>query len=304
MAHQVEVSGWRPISVGPPSPGVVEEASGRRRRGNGRPLGSVLSFRTEGHGLLTTRLTKTEDEDAWVYEPLLVAKRTDFGVCPICGGEENLSDEHVPPGRLGGSVLTQTCKTCNNYFGSMEDALLKRAEERYTLAVRGPGFRGERRVADVILRLDENRHIMLSTWNGDWPEWTGPMFTDPGYEIQLERPCQCLSYAAILKNAYLAACALNPAIVEQPERWPVAQLVRRQLSNWRNRGSGAHRTLDPPLRRLHVRYDAPMAQAPGVTLCTATHRESGEQNHVIRMGWQLVVAWPVDAARLIEVQDH
>jgi hypothetical protein len=252
---------------------------------------------TEGTGKGAWSLTGTEDSDDWHYDPQFECPRVDFPTCPICGADGSLTDEHVPPDLLGGAVLTRTCPECNNRFGTYEDALLKHAEQRYTMALRSPGLRGERRISDVILRRDSDGRLLLSTWNGFWPSWTDPMFTEEGWEFQLERPCPCRAYASVLKSAYLAACTLAPEAVAVPGDWPVAELVRRQLVAWRD-AHDEHLVLSPWFNRLHVRYHAPRLERPAVLLCQATHRETGERRQVLRLGWQLVIDWPIDAARL------
>ena len=299
--HEV-LSGWRPFTVVTSGSGLVVEAVGRRRQGKGLPLVSILATQSEDLGAVSWHLTETSSSDRWTYDPVAIATRADFTVCPICLSDGELTDEHVPPGPLGGSVLTRTCRACNSTFGSYEDALLRRAEQRYTMAVRGPSVRGERKVGDVILRRDDAGRLMMTTWNGCWPDWFDEVLASDGHEFQLERPCECRAYAAVLKNAYLAACAMAPEVVTYPSSWPIADLVRQQLLAWRDAGD-KHLTLAPRFNRLHVRYDAPRVEKPAVTLCQATHRETGERRQVIRLGWQLVVDWPIDAARVITTQD-
>jgi hypothetical protein len=75
-------------------------------------------------------------------------------------------------------------------------------------------------------------------------------------------------------------------------------LVRAQLVAWRT-PTDQHLLIDPMLKRLSVRYNAPQRTTTKVALCEATHRSTGELRHVIRLGWQLAIDWPVDAARLV-----
>lgn len=302
MAHSPEVTDWIVFrDVSHRGDGVIVEADGRGRRSNGRPLANVLTFSDERNGTLATRLTAESDVDPWRYESLMEASPFHFAECPICGQAGPLTAEHVPPARLGGSVLTATCGPCNNIFGSYEEALLQRAEQRYTMAIRGPGIDGVRRISDVILRMTENHERVLTTWNGFWPDWADPLFNGGGHEVRFERRCSCLAYGALVKNGYLAACVLAPSIVTEPEAWPVAQLVRQQLVAWRGPHEGCL-ALDSRLKRLHVRYDAPIPESPTVALCEATHRASGERRHVLRLGWQIVIDWPADAARMIKIE--
>lgn len=255
-------------------------------------------MRTEGDGEVSWRLTGSVQTDRWTYEPLAECTRVDFPVCPICRSADGLTDEHVPPEIVGGSVLTRTCGKCNNKYGTYEDALAKRTEHRYTMALRGPGLLGTRRLSDVIVRFDGTGGQLISPWNGSWPEWAEPAFAEGGWEFQLERPCSCRAYASVLKSAYLAACTLAPDVVTEPGSWPVAELVRQQLVRWRD-GRSDHLTMDSRFNHLHVRYNAPRLDAPAVLLCRATDRDTGEQRQVFRLGWQLVVDWPIDATRLL-----
>lgn len=297
MSHGVRVSGWIPMSLGEGGSAIVVGADGRSLRKNGRPLVNLLEVREEDAEITRWRRAHDESSDGWAYEPIVIAERTDFPNCPICGSGENLTAEHVPPERLGGRVLTVTCRECNNAFGSKyEDDLLKTAEDRFTLAVRGAGLRGERRIADVVLRSDGAGRLLLSTWNGAWPAWFDPAFAGVGHEFQLEAPCRCRAYVAMVKNAYLAACVLAPDAVTS-SRWPVAERLRQQVLMWRN-SSEQHLVMSARFNRLHVRYDAPVLDEPSVSLCLATNRTTGDRREVLRMGWQLVIDWPIDAARV------
>jgi hypothetical protein len=95
---------------------------------------------------------------------------------------------------------------------------------------------------------------------------------------------------------------MAPEAVTHPGQWPVAGRLREQLLKWRD-ARDEHLALAPQFNRLHVRYNAPRVEKPAVTLCKATHRETGEHRQVIRLGWQMVVDWPIDAARVITTQD-
>lgn len=114
------------------------------------------------------------------------------------------------------------------------------------------------------------------------------------HEIRFEAPCHCGAHAAALKSAYLAACALAPVIVTEPERWPLADEVRCCLWGWRD--AVGHLAQPSLFKSLHVRYTAPPADTLAGVPCEATHRDSGERRQVLRLGWQLVTDWPVDAA--------
>lgn len=295
MPHAGPVSGWVPVRLGTSEDGTVVRADGRHRRKNGLPLGSLLALRT-GDEVATWTLGAQTD-DPWEYESILTIPPRHFGTCAICGADDALTKEHVPPERLGGKVHTTTCERCNHVFGTFEDALLRRAEDRYTLAVRGPTIRGERRVGDVIVRQDASGNRMLTTWNGDWPPWIEGVFQGGGHEFQLEGVCHCKAYASMLKSAYLAACTLIPDAATDGEGWPVARLVRNQLIRWRD-APARHLAISVAFQHLHERYDAPLVTDPAVTLCRATNRVNGDRRIVLRMGWRLVIDWPIDAVRL------
>lgn len=295
MPHAGPVSGWISARLGAPESGTVVHVEGRSLRKNGLPLVSSLSLRT-GEDVATWTLGPQGD-DPWVYEPILTIPRRDFDACPICGVGSVLSKEHVPPERLGGKAHTTTCERCNHVFGTFEDALLRRAEERYTLAVRGPAIRGEQRVSDVVIRQDARRNWMLTKWNGDWPSWIEEIFRGESHEFQLEAPCHCKAYASMLKSAYLAACTFIPDAASDGKAWPVARMVRNQLLRWRD-APAKHLTISRTFNHLHERYDAPRVTDPAVTLCRATNSVTGDVRTVIRMGWRLVIDWPIDAVRL------
>lgn len=284
--------------AGGPHSGTIVGAEGRQLTRKGLPLAHSTVMSSVDHPRLDFRLPGTHGEDPWSYLPVAQIGRLDFDTCPICLSSENLTNEHVPPEKLGGGVLTRTCQPCNNIFGVLEDGLLARVEGRATMHLRSAVLPdGERRVKNVIVRQAENGTLMLSTWNGWWPPHVGDVLERLGdFSYRFEIPCDCVAYAAIIKSAYLAACVALGRI-PAPETEPVASALRAQLLRWRD-STDPHLKMAPYFNRLHVRYNAPIREDSAVTLCEATHVETGVKHEVLRLGSQLVIDWPIDAAQI------
>lgn len=129
-----------------------------------------------------------------------------FPACPICLARDPDSDEHLPPGALGGTVMTSTCTPCNTGFGTAEEELRRylelevrvRAESTSAGPVRG------HRSATVALRSTPGRPAGAFVKTAA-PEFHELIASGPS-QLRVEALDMNLVCAAALKQAYLAAC--------------------------------------------------------------------------------------------------
>ncbi|HYA18326.1 MAG TPA: HNH endonuclease [Bryobacteraceae bacterium] len=88
----------------------------------------------------------------------------DVVVCPLClqrfsksalaGDPPALSEEHIVPKALGGTLITLTCRTCNNRQGSdLDGHFVRMIRSRDAVAGFGPELKGHVRVGDVSLPM-------------------------------------------------------------------------------------------------------------------------------------------------------
>ncbi len=298
--HKGVVGPWQSIRLELAGKGRVVSSEGRSIRQNGPPLMSLLEVE------LGQKRTVWRQRDRLVLPQNLrmvrfEVSRQEFDFCPICLSESDLTVEHVPSQRLGGRPLVPTCKECNNKFGSkFENDLLRLSEERFALRFRGPGFKGERVVKDVVIRESDQGETMMTPWNGSWPDFIQILFDGgSGYEYRIEHSCECRGYVALLKNGYLAACAAAPQSVQKTKRWPVTELVRLQLLKWRD-SDDDHMTMHPGFRKLKYGYnsDALVIEDPGIHGFLAVDRSTNSADVVLKMGWKLWIQWPLDAVSI------
>ncbi|MDZ5447547.1 HNH endonuclease [Micromonospora sp. 4G57] len=144
--------------------------------------------------------------------------------CPICG-EPATSDEHVPPQRLGGQIMTRTCHPCNNRLGSHVEPDLV---DWYDDAIPRPGFRSEavqgRRRADHLLfrSTAAGEFGLIIDGRGD-PEITAALASGI-VNLDVRPPNRNRYMLALLKSAYLAASLKVDILHDQG-----AEQVRRDL---------------------------------------------------------------------------
>lgn len=277
-----------------PTSGSVTAVEGRTLKGRGKPLASRLDLQPNGGSSAPRKITiPTNRRSPWTHQSVIGIGRRDFDRCPICLSTGPLTDEHVPPERLGGSILTTTCARCNNRYGELEDSLMKISEVRFTAQVTSPGFEGSRRVENLTVRHDEMGNPHYSTWNGSWPGWFDRVVASGQFVMDIYQPCRCRAYASLLKSAFLAACIVAPDSVEHPESWPLANLVRRQLMLWRDSRQD-HLELLTALPVLNHDYGASFPDGPEVAITSARHHTTGETRQFVKMGWRLLMDWPID----------
>lgn len=218
----------------------------------------------------------------------VVVQPLDFPYCPICFSGDDLTDEHVPMEALGGTVVTKTCKSCNNTLGSVAEEELRRvfhaevtvrAEAPGSTTVRGP------RTASAYLRRAPGRDpvFFIERAHQEFAE----VLSAPGPVIMSYRlRDRFLAEAALLKYSYLAACLW----LEVCPRSRSADAVRAVLIAVRDEEPAKAMALMDHVERVwpFVRIENGDTIAPMALLePTASH-----PNWMFVLGGALAVRWP------------
>lgn len=299
MGHQQVKGPWTEVRTTPLGTGRIMEVEGRSPRKNGLPMLSRLVIENNAGNPLDLSLVRESDQQEVSSRLLIPASWADFDFCPICLSSDELTSEHIPSGKLGGTILTRTCKTCNNRFGSLEEALLRATEQVVTLHARSSTLRGERKVGEMAVRQDSSGALVLMQTAQGFPDWYEEICANGVvHEIQLRRPCQCVAYVALLKNAFLMACVIAPDLLATPGL-PAVELVRKQLINWRD-SPREHYSMDSRLRKLKHSFSAPILDEPISGLYLVKDLVAGTEEVMLRMGPSLIIAWPVDAVQIVQ----
>ena len=100
---------------------VIREVAGRKSGGERglAPLHSVVAEGVDGKEFAFGRVRR--GEQVTVHQ-LHHAGKFIFDRCPICLDPKPVSKEHVPPSKVGGSWLTNTCLDCNSDLGSLSNS--------------------------------------------------------------------------------------------------------------------------------------------------------------------------------------
>jgi len=164
--------------------------------------------------------------------PIAPIRRQDFEHCPICG-DPATSEEHVPPARLGGKVLTITCLACNNRLGSNVEAdLVDWFEGAVTLpSFRSAGVRGRRREKRILFRSTPDGEFVLVFGGRANPDVTA-MLESGEIDLDALLPDWNRCSLALLKHAYLAACLTYGAL-----KGEAVDEIRRDLIAARDAGN-------------------------------------------------------------------
>ena len=209
-----------------------------------------------------------------------------FDACPICGDPTATEDEHVPPGSIGGKVMTWTCKRCNNNFGSkVEVDLLDWHEGAVTTWFASETVRGKRKTGRLLVRrTDNDEFVLLPAGKSD--EIYAEILAAGDVEMQYDTPEHKRWSIALLKCVYLALCIKFDVI-----QGPWADQVRADLLAARDAPSRADVPASEIARRLHVLRGfgpEPMTSAPVVT--AIMHGPEGPLEGVLLAG-RLFVSW-------------
>ena len=216
-----------------------------------------------------------------------------FGLCPICGAEEDLTREHVPQRDLGGTVMTYTCRPCNNGLGSRVEDELKHWFDDAIFDVRfsGGDVPGIRRAPRLLLRQSPIGELAMLEDKGKRDPSVGAMLASGSAQIQYRTPNPRVWRVAALKHAYLAACL---ALGEIPDTEHAAAL-RGILAMTR----AAKRGQLPPENNLAktIRVAQSNQPAHGPTVLLVALVDAGHEivDYGLSFAGTLFVSWPLDA---------
>ncbi|WP_306215268.1 hypothetical protein [Actinoplanes sp. RD1] len=193
------------------------------------PRPDTVSLTLADNQHLDLAIRAPEDADnarITLLEPL---RHRYFDACPICGDPAE-SDEHLPPRRMGGVVMTRTCLACNNGFGSLiETDLIDWFENAITLPnARSRGVRGYRSLGRLLLRTAPTGEFALLIDGSAHPDIEA-MLRSGEIDLQAHLPDRNRYSIALLKQAYLAAC-----LCYDVPAGPAADRVRKELIAARN----------------------------------------------------------------------
>jgi hypothetical protein len=213
-------------------------------------------------------------------------------MCPLClvlfEDPSDLTQEHAPPKRLGGTVVALTCKSCNNNAGAVIDVQVK-AQEDYLdfLDGRMEGMRDARlEVEGVSVRaeagLTSDGLTFVPSANRNDPEtfeqhnqaWDGlrPAGGSVKFSVVFNYRRSVVA-AGWLRSAYLVAfAALGYSYILDSR----LNIVRQQIKNAKNeilKEVYTHISGADPCARLMIRVEDPpelvaLAVEMGVILCS------------------------------------
>lgn len=157
-----------------------------------------------------------EHFDRHVLLPL--PERTYFDRCPICLSAGSMTDEHVPPEALGGTVMTSTCRRCNNELGSsidrpFVDSMFGRFSSFKLSTEASNGILGFRTLRNVRLAGGkDHEHAMWIDGQRNQAArelWAGA----ERFEITARPPDPKAVALGELKSLYLACCVIAGEIL-------------------------------------------------------------------------------------------
>ncbi|TNH26839.1 HNH endonuclease [Micromonospora orduensis] len=209
-----------------------------------------------------------------------------FDECPICG-DPATEDEHLPPKRLGGRVMTRTCAPCNNRLGSYVEAdLVDWFEDAITIPYfRSGGVRGRRRSGRILIRSTPEGEFVLVIDGSSHPD-IAAMLASGDVDLEASRPDRNRYSIALLKQAYLGAC-LKFGVLEDEG---VAQ-VRRDLLAARD--AGGKDDVPPSALALGLtvlRHYQPVELAAPPVVRAVLHKATGPIDGVFLAG-RVFVSW-------------
>ncbi|WP_226531843.1 HNH endonuclease [Microbacterium paraoxydans] len=269
--------------------GVIESVTGRAN-GRGVPEVSEAVLRLEDGSTLEVRMPRPVGTER-KFQALPVAfEFVDFGVCPICLAPEPRSREHVPPHSVGGSVVTMSCETCNNEFGSKYEPHLRNWYENTIGKVRlsGKSVPGRRSVGEYLLRENASGGFVLFQ-HGKHDPAVSQILGEQGFEMSYEVVDTTRSHIAAVKTAYLASCVALRAIPQTPR----ADALRAELLAARDMPRDQRAELGDVARSIKVARSAHEPN-PGEIVLMAAADEQPESPMVISFNRVFAVDWPLD----------
>lgn len=225
--------------------------------------------------------------------PIGVVMPLDFGFCPICGDDSNLTKEHIPQRDLGGTVMTRTCQRCNNGLGSRVEEELRHWFDGAIFSVRfgGGGVRGKRKSARMLLRTTSSGEVALIQDAGKSHTDVRKIFASGAGEMDWREPDPRIWRVAVLKHAYLAACL---ALGDVPDTEHAA-VLRGVLVQARDTTKGGVPASSNLAKTLRIYKSGRAAQGPTVVLAGLVDSDGSVLDWGLSLAGTLFVSWPLDA---------
>lgn len=221
--------------------------------------------------------------------PLILGGRQLFDRCPICLEPGPSDREHVPPEALGGTVMTMTCKRCNNQFGTVaENDLLDWYEDALQrVAFSHADVPGARRSDRLLLRsTPEGKPVLLPEGFVD-PQIARKFGPGTNFDLHYSPPDRRRVRLAALKNAYLGACLVSGEILTTPE----AEQVRAELMEARELRRRDPIVLGPAARAIRLARSQGPAVPGQVALVHATPSDETDPHFAVSLAGTLLVSW-------------
>ena len=205
-------------SVPPSTRMVIREVAGRKSGGERglAPLHSVVAEGVDGKEFAFGRVRR--GEQVTVHQ-LHHAGKFIFDRCPICLDPKPVSKEHVPPSKVGGSWLTNTCLDCNSDLGSLVDRdLIDWYDDALTpVTMSHADVPGARKTSRLLHRETPDGSFVLVPEGYLDPAIRSKFAPGENIELSYAPPDLRSVRLAVLKNAYLGACLIKGEIVTSPE---------------------------------------------------------------------------------------
>lgn len=215
--------------------------------------------------------------------------RVDFERCPICLEPDPKSEEHVPPRSMGGVVLSVTCDRCNNEFGSrFETHLLDWFEDAFHVRMGSNLVPGDRRIPRLLRRQATNGRPVLMVDRGRVDPDIARMLDSGDFSLLVAAADPRRMRVALLKSAYIAACALAGEILDTPLAAQTRELLVRMRDLPRREVVPEHALLDD----LH--FGRSYVEAIPEVRLTISEAADGSRDFAIELAGVVAVRWPFE----------
>lgn len=212
-----------------------------------------------------------------------------FDRCPVCLEPDPGDREHVPPEALGGTVMTLTCRRCNNQFGTVaENDLVDWYEDAVgRVAFSHDDVQGARKSARLLLRsAPDGRFVLLPEGFID-PQITEKFGAGANFDLHYSPPDQRRVRIAALKSAYLGACLIAGEILMTPE----AEQVRAELMAARELRRSDSVILGPAATSMRLARSQGPAAPGEIALVHSQPSDDTAPHFAVSLAGTLLVSW-------------